>query len=305
VKNLAKLALLFSISFAVIFLAATGARLFSLRVDWARTLPQKPEAVLSSLIVAARWALSLTLYGSLLLALSYAARGHYSALLSLICVVALSLAFSFGILFALDHWEAVPPAKGAGIPLGGNGVILSNSLNRNETSIVLLNGPAEPLGPRVAAIPDRPLLFQEGALSVGFDLPPVPFGDDTPWFLKSLSIDIKLSAEQLRQRFNAGNISFLIYAGALIFLLSSLGFTMKISAWPLANLFIGALAFRGILALETFFNTPEMQLIFESFLKNMFPVALTVPLIFFTFGMLVSVYQILVYAAKKRSYDDD
>jgi hypothetical protein len=304
VKNLAKLALFFSLTFAIILLVSTFLRFLGLRVDWARTLPQRPQAVLTAIIAAAHWALPLTLYGSILLSLSYAVRGRYSALMTVACVFILSICFGFGISSALDHWASVPPAQDSSVPLGESGLVLSNTLTKNETAIVLLKGPAEPLGPRVAAVPDRPLLFQEETdFDAEFDLPPVPFGDDTPWFLKSLSIDLRLSGEQLQRRFGEGAFSFLIYTGALVCFLGSLGFILRFSVWPLANIFLGALAFRGILSLETFFNSPEMQEVFGSFLRNRISPVLTVPLIFLFFGLLVHTYSVLVYIAKRR--DDD
>jgi hypothetical protein len=305
VKKLAKLSLFFSLSFVIVFFVATGFRFLSLQVEWVRNLPQRPGTVLTAVITAAHWSLLLSLYGSILLSMGYAVRRHYFTLMTVICVIVLSMVFSFAVSLVLDRWESVLPVQSSGKPLGGSGLILSNSLNKNETVIILLNGPAEPLGPRVAVIPDRPLLFQEAAAGADIDLPPVPFGNDTPWFLESLSIDIRLSADRFRQLFKAGVFPFLVYSGALIFFLGSLGFVLRFSVWPLANLFIGALAFRGVLALETFFNSPEMQDIFDSFLESRLPPAFTVPLIFFGFGLMVYAYSILVYAAKRRSYDED
>jgi len=69
-------------------------------------------------------------------------------------------------------------------------------------------------------------------------------------------------------------------------------------------LFLGALAFRGILAAETFLNTPEMQEIIGSFLDNKLPVSMAVPTVFFAFGLLVNVYAILVFIIKRRNTDD-
>jgi hypothetical protein len=308
-KNFAKLCLFFSLSFVIIFLSATGIRFLALLVDWARTLPPKPETFLTLVITAAHWALSLAMYSSILLSLGYAARRECFAIMTVITVVVLSLFFNIALTFALHNWQFVPPAQTAGIQMGGNGLILSNSLNRNETAVVLLKGTAQPLGPRVSAMPDRPLAFHESvpqsaAAGRAFDLPPVPFGDNTPWFLRSISIDIRLSEEQLQKRFDDGVLSYLIYVGSLIFLLTSLGFAMKFSVWPLANLFIGALVFRGILAIETFFNSAEMQDIFGSFFRNMLPTTMAVPLIFFCFGLLVHGYSFLVYASKRRAGDE-
>ena len=303
-KNLARLSIFFSVCFTVIFMVAAGIRFLSLYVEWARNLPQKPVTFLTLLIDAARWALSLAMYSSILLGLSYAARRDFSAPITLIGVIALSMIFNFGISLALHQWKNVPPAQAVGRQMGEEGLILSNSLNRNETAVILLRGMAEPLGPRVTAIPDMPLFYQESTANTGISLPPIPFGDDTPWFLRSLFIDIRLNAEQFQQRFGEGFLSYFAYAGTLIFFLTSIGFIIKFSVWPLANVFMGALVFRGILAMETFFNSPEMQDILGSFFKNIMPAAMAVPLIFFGFSLMVHAYSFLVHISKRRGDDE-
>ena len=302
-KNLSKLALFFSLNFLIIFLAATGLRFLALGVEWARQLPQRPETFLTLVITAAHWALSFALYYTILLTLCYAARRNYFGLMPVSCIMVLSIFLCFGISLALHYWKYVPPAETAGRQIGENGLVLSNTLHRNETAVILLRGTADPFGPRVTAIPDRPLVFQESTANARISLPPVPFGNDTPWFVESLFIDIRLNAEQLKQRLNEGFLSFFIYSGALIFLLSSLGFAIKISVWPLANLFIGIIVFRGILAAETFLNSLEMQEILGSFFMNIIPTTMAVPLIFCLLGLLVHVYSILVYISKKRDKD--
>ena len=302
VKNLAKLALFFSLSFVIIFLASTGVRFLSLWIEWVCTLPPKDESFLNLLISAAHWALSLALYGALLLSLSYAVRKHYFALMTIVCLIALSFGLTFGILSALEHWKSVPSASINSKPLGERGVMLSKSLNKNETVYVLLNGTAFSQGPRVVAQSGKPMNFQTA--NPGFDLPQVSLGNKNPWFFNNLSTDIKLNANQLSLRYNAGFIPFLMYAGALIFFLCSLGFVIKFSAWPLANLFLGFLVFRGVLALEIFFNSPEIQDVFFSFLNNKLPLAFTVPFIFLGFGLMIYIYSILVFAAKRRNDDD-
>ena len=304
-KNLARLALFFSVCFAALFCSGAAVRFLALRLEWVRTLPLQPETPLLELITAARWALSLALYGSVLLSLSYAARRYVFAPLAALCLVALPLAFCFGVTQVLDRWGNVPPARINGSPLGEKGLILVNALMPGETAIVLLDGSSRPEGPRVAAVPGRPLLYQAAMPAADGSLPPLPFRSETPWFLKSLSIDLRLNAEQLQERSSRGTLPMLIYAGALIFMLGSLAFILKLSVWPLANLFLGALVFRGILALETFFNSPEMQEAFDSFLGSHLPVPLIVPLIFCGLGLLVHLYSILVYLAKQRGIHED
>jgi len=302
VKNFAKLTIFFSLSFVITFIAASVIRFLSLHVEWAGNLPPKPETALTLLIAAAHWALTMALFFSILLSLSYAARRSYSAPFTVLYVMALSLVFCFVFSLALERWNSVPPAQSVGISLGDKGLILSNSLNRNETAVVLLKGTAEPLGPRVTAIPGQPLVFHESA-SANFDLPPVPFGDVTPWFLKSIYIDVRLNAEMFQKKFVEGFVPFFIYIGSLIILLCSLGFAIKFSAWPIANLFIGIIAFRGVLALHTFLYSPEIQDILDSFFKNLMPVQLAVPLLFTGFGVMVHFYSLLVYVVRRRDRD--
>jgi hypothetical protein len=304
VRKLARLTIFFSLIFIIAFVVVTGIRFLSLRVDWAKNLPPKPETSLTLLITAAHWALSMALFFSIIVAANYIVRNKFFAPMSLICVISLSFLFSFGISTVLDQWKSVVPSKSPGITLGGKGLILSNTLNKNETAVVLLNGAADPLGPRVVAIPNQPLAFQHTA-SANFDLPAIPFGDDTPWFLKNIEIDIRLNAEMFQRKFSQGFLSYLFYVGALIYLLCSLGYVIKFSAWPLANLFLSILAFRGILALNTFFNSKEMQMITASFLENKIPVVNALPFIFLGFGTLINLYSLLVFAAKRRVDDDD
>jgi len=304
VRKLLKLVLFYSLSFAIVFLVSTGLRFLVLRIEWVRALSKEREAILVELITAARWALSLAVYGGVLLGLSYAVRKEVFAPAAILCVALLTIGFTLGIGQLIESWENVPPARTTVQPLGSPGLILSNNVRPASTVLVLLEGPAKPGGSRVVATPGKPLLYQ--AEFAGKDLsllslPPAPFSDNCPWFLKSLAIDLRLNAENLRRYVNAGLLPFLMYVGTLVFLLCSLMFILKLSVWPLANLFLGCLAFRGILALELFFKTPEIQDIFDSFLQNRLPLSLAVPLIFCGVGLLSLLYSFLVYLVKRQS----
>jgi hypothetical protein len=302
VRKLAKTIVFFSLSFIIVFVIVSCFKFLSLWVEWAKRLPPQPESSYTLFLAAAHWALSLSLFSSIVLSMNYVVRKGYFALTSIICVMALSFVFCYGASYALEKFKRMPLTHSSGVPLGGKGVILSNSINRNTTAVVLLNGVAEPHGPRVVSVPGQPLVFQPSA-SGNFELPPVPFGDDTPEFFRSLSIDIRLNAEMFQQKFAQGFDSYLFFVGALIFMLTSLGYAMKFSAWPLANLFLCTLAFRGILAFNTFFNSAEMQEKAASLLENRFPVSSALPLLFLGFGALLLVYSFLTFALKRR--DDD
>ena len=310
-KNFAKLILFFTLVFIIIFVSVTCLKYLSLKVDWEKTLPPKPETALTLIIASAHWALVLTLFSSILLTLNYVARREFFPLTSIITVMVLAIVFSLGIFHALNQMHSLPPSRPAeqttGAKSGEKGLILSNSVNRNVTAVILLDGTANPYGPRVTVIPGQPLAFYEsppGSMT-NFELPPIPFGGDTPWFLKSLYIDIRLNSEMLRQKHAESFVSYLIYAGSLIFLLCALGYVIKFSAWPLANLFLAALAFRGVLILGTFLNTPEIQEIIVSFLNNKTLISLALPLSFIGFSILIFIYSLLTFAAKRRKTDGD
>jgi hypothetical protein len=304
VKNFAKLILFFTLTFIIIFTAVTCLKLLTLRVDWAKSLPPRPETTLTLFISAAHWALSLALFSSILLTLNYVVRRKFLPIISIVLVMVMSFIFSFGISFILNQLKSVPPVQTDGVQLGQKGLILSNAMNRNVTTIILLEGTANPLGPRVTAVPGQPMVFHEFT-SANFELPPIPFGDDTPWFMRSISIDIMQNSIIFRQLFEDGFMSYLIYVGSLIFLLCSLGYAIKFSVWPLANLFLAALVFRGVLAFGTLLNSPEIQGVIGSFLGNIIPVMYALPLLFISFGSLVYIYTLLALIIKRRIDDDD
>ena len=285
---------------------STGLRFLALRIEWIRVVPQQPEAGLTDFTAAAYWALSLSVYGSILLGLGYAARKKVFSLFAVLCIAVLSLGFTLLISSGLKNWENMPGTAAPERDLGGAGLIITNYSVLDGTAAVLLQGPSEPEGPRVTAVPGQPLVYR--AEFPGSDitaLPSAPFGNDSPWFIQSLAIDIRLSAENLRRCFNSGPLSFLIYAGALVILLTSCVFIFKLTSWPLANLFLGCLAFRGILALETFFNSPEVQEILGSFLQYRLPVSFVVPFIFCFIGILAYLYTFFSSVSKRRDdYDD-
>jgi len=303
VRKLLKLVLFFSLSFALLFIITTGLRFLILRVEWIRALSQEQGAILVDLIIAARWALSLSLYGGILMGLSYAVRKEIFAPVALPCIIVLTLVFIWGGAELVENVENVPSEKTREQPLGKPGLILSNTILPSGTVIVLLEGPAKPNGSRVVATPGKPMLYQSEFAGKDLSLaslPPAPFINDCPWFLKSFAIDLRLNAELLWKHMDEGLLPYLIQTGSLVFLLCSLMFIFRFSAWPLVNLFLGCLAFRGVLALEIFFHTPEMQDIFNSFLQNRLPLPLAVPVIFCGVGLLVCLYSLLVYLVKGR-----
>ena len=301
---MARLVLFFTIGFVVLFFAMAGMRFLALRLEWIRALSDQHGTSQTDLIAAARWALSFALHGGILIGLIYAIRLKVLTFAAVFCIGLLSLGFTLGISQGLENLSNVPGAANQARSLGEPGLILANPIRPYGTSIVLLQGPNEPARARVVAVPGSPMVFQEefaGLDSSLVNLPPALFNTDTPWFLQSLAIDLRLNAENLHNRLREGIPSFLLYAGSLIFLLTSLMFVLRLSVWPLANLFLGILAFRGVLALETFFNSQEIQDVFASFLQGRVPISLAVPFIFIGIGLLAHLYSSLAYLARRQN----
>jgi hypothetical protein len=305
--KLVRLAVHFILCFIGLFLVSAGIRFLAIRLEWTRLLTLQPEALQNELVAAFQWALSFSLYFSIILGLCFINRDRIFALPAIVCIIVLAVGLTYSVSLGLGSMGGMIIEKIPGKPIGGPGLILSNPTRPNGTAIVLLEGPSAPGGGRVVAIPDRPMVFQENF--PGKDIPVsilsmTPFGEESPWVFRSLAIDLKISADNLKQHYNEGLIPFLIYTGALAVLLSSFLFIMNFSAWPLANFFLCCLAFRGVLYMENLLNSPDMQIFFDSLLKNFLPISAVIPMLFCVVGLLAYLYTFLIYLAKRKSVNE-
>jgi hypothetical protein len=153
-------------------------------------------------------------------------------------------------------------------------------------------------------LPGRPLIYQElpaGPDNIITALPQAPFRIEESYLMNSILTDSALAAEQFETRLDAGLIPFAIYAGALIFLLVSLRFVMDLSSWPLANFFSGALVFRGILAFQTFIDSPVIQDSFLTFVDGRIEGSFLSPIIFTGLAVLILIYTLLVNLARSAA----
>jgi hypothetical protein len=307
-KNVARLALFFTVSFAAIFVLAVSVRFLHIRIDVIRSMPPQNGHLGEELLAAFHWALPAALYFSLLFSLSYTVRRRIFAPAAMLCLFILGSAVCLGITIGTDSLSRlakypVPPKS-----LGNPGLILTQA----DNAIVLIQDPGVPWGPRVASIPGRPLLYQElprGPDNKPISLPSVPFRTNTVWFLQSFVIDFSLASGELTKRLSQVSppedlLSFPVYVCALVFLLVSLRFSLTLSNWPMANLFLGALVFRGILILEVFLGATETEEILNNLLGDLIPPRYTAPLAFVFLGFLVCLYTFLSFLARrKNSYE--
>jgi hypothetical protein len=305
VKHIARLVLFFSLSFVLTLLASAAVGYLRAYIDAARMIPAGVFRPLTELLRAAKGAISCALYTAVLLSTSYAARRDAPRVLSMAGVFVLALAFTCAAALGLRQVKqmGVPPASAALPTLGNPGLILS----RGDTRIVLLETPGDAGGGRVVSLAGRPLVYQE--TPPGPDqrfpaLPPVSFESDPSPFLQDLYIDFSLSAGQFETRLDQGALPFALYIASLCLFLVSLRGLLGLSTWPLANILIGALAFRGVLAFETFLNKGETQEFIGLFLGKTLAPAFVSPAIFSALGVLILLYTVFAFFARDRSRDD-
>ena len=299
-KKIAKLVLFFCFCFLTFFLAATLLQFLSSWIDTVRVIPPEqstPREVANSAFKA----IPIALYFTILVALSYSVRKKINTFLAIFSIFILGVIFSVSGSLVLNRLHIINPVfKPASTINTDPGLILSTSGN----TIVLLKESSDVRGPRVVSIPGQPLIYREvpfGPNNTLLGLPALPFKDNTPWFIKSIMIDFSLSAEELNTRLETDIKSFGIYVLALVLLLSSFYFLLDLCRWPLANLFLGSIVFRGILSLEPFLNSGEIKKLTGSFLgKYVEPMFLT-PLIFGAIGILIILFTILTKIAQTKT----
>lgn len=174
--------------------------------------------------------------------------------------------------------------------------------------MILLEDPAIPDGSRVVSIPGQALIYQEKPAGPGntiLPLPSAPFQRNLPYFLQSIVLDFSILARYYQNLLSQGMLPFVIYTAAICLLLSSLRFLLTLSRWHLANLFLGALVFRGILTLEIFLNTDDILILINNYLGNRLPIQYTGLIILTGIAALVILYSVLAYFAHGRLKKDD
>jgi hypothetical protein len=305
VIKLVKLAVHFILCFIGLFLIAAGIRFLAFRLEWTRLLTLQPEALQSELTAALQWALPFGLYCSIILGLCFTSHEKVFAPMAILIIAVLSVGLTYSVSSGLETVENMISGKIAARPIGGPGLILANPMRPASIAVVLLDGPSRPGGARVVIYPDKDrMIYQESFPGKDTGIPLAPIGEESPWVFKSVAIDLKLSADNLLRLYNKGLMPFLVYTGALGVLLTSCIFIMKFSVWPLANFFLCCLAFRGVLSLERLLNSSDVQIFFNSYLRNYLPLSAVVPLIFFVAGLLIYLYSFLVFVARrKRGYE--
>lgn len=293
-KNIARIILFFSVSFVLVFLVSVLIGSLHAWIEAVRTVPAQKNNILPAAL-ASRGALPLALYLSLLLTLSYSVRRAIPAPLTIICLSIFAGVFALGVSLGIARAGAVnaPALQPPSGSLGKPGLILS----RGSTVMILMGDPEDPTASRVVSIPGRPLIYQETPRTA---LPPAPFRNEGGPFLRDVLTDISLTAQRFNRLLEGGIVPLGIYMGSLIFLLVSLRFVLDFSNWPLANLFLGALIFRGVLAFESFLNSLEIQNSITIFTSRLIPPSLISPGVYCGLGGIIVLYTALVSLTRRN-----
>jgi hypothetical protein len=302
-KNFARLVIFFNNFFILLFLIITGIRFFFVWTGAARAIPAHIEEPFAALVATAKDSLSAVIYCSVLFSLSYSVRRAMSSAFSIFFVLLLTVAFSSVFSLVLNRLEtAESAAPVTRRTLGETGLILRSG----GVTTVLTGNPADAASPRVVAMPDSPLMLLgiPPASAPPGDrfppLPPAPFYSSDSRIMGVIGLDFTLASEQLFARLQSGVFFFTIYLFSLALLLSSFRFVFEISAWPLTNLFLGALLFRGILSFDVFLNSEETQNLIGFFVGHLVSHGFISPFIYTGIALLVLVYTLLAGAARGR-----
>ncbi|MDR1399843.1 MAG: hypothetical protein LBJ41_07975 [Treponema sp.] len=278
------------------FVVLTTAYFLAIRIDLARMLSfTQQEAKIDSLLTAGWRSLPLSVYITMLFGLSYCAQYKFPIFLSIIHMVVLSLLWIgfFSLILSVIQRGSPWPTE-TSHHLGGVGLITVDG----DQSQVLLQVP-DLSGMQVIAPPNSPLMYED--TQVGLGVPSVFFRNDTMYFIMERILgNFTHAGEQCGVRLRESFLSFFLYILALVFCLSTLRFVFDASSWPLANLFLGALLFWGVLKLETLLDSEQARTFISAINGEAFPMFLVVPLALFILGLVFLLLSFGNSSLKKR-----
>jgi hypothetical protein len=289
VKNIARLALLFSLCFVTVFLVYGSLQVLTIYLESARTTADLPGLSFSAVVAIFQSAVPVALYLSLLFGLGYAGMRHISAFGAVPCLFILSIAATTGLSLGLVALKDAPVP----LILAGHSVsITAGSIFKDgTTTIVVLKSPSGGAVPYTLSSPGQPIEHREEEITLT-----LPFNDRNT---TSITTSFSVTQHQLESRLQYGLISFEAYLGALVLVLLSLYGLFRISTWPAANVFLGTGAFVGFLIFETVPGrfVPETVL---SFLTNRVPEPFIMPILIVSLIVPVIIGTIVIYTFKSR-----
>ncbi|MDR3303288.1 MAG: hypothetical protein LBS86_02645 [Treponema sp.] len=249
------------------------------------------------------------MYIIVLLSLSYSVRRGLNIPLSIICVGTISLLWVALFTVLLGPTTKVMDVFSNNTPfyLGERGVIMHEA----DDAFVVLGGLSDPTSGRVLIEKNIPLQYQDSVNSIsgasfahgeGLVTPSIFFRHDSIHFLGWILSDFTRMGQEFSVRLDESFLSFYLYVASIVFCLCSLCFVFTLSSWPLANIFLGAVLFLGVLRLGVLFEHSEVQAFFLSFWVEDIPVSLLEPALFCALGLLFLLATLLVSVTRKRRH---
>ena len=306
VKNVAKLVLFLSISFAGLLIISTLVTLLS---DWTDSALLFPPNISVSASFSGKTAahlgssIPIAFYLSILFGLNYAARRRIKYPLTFIVILVFTLVLGWAAFLGVQSLEKTGftvPLKNPKTEMAKPGFILNQgTVSGNKT--IFLGNPYKSGGATVTMIEGQALAYQSQGATVSRTR--LPFFIEKKGFFGSIYRDLASSYKEFSACFNISLFSYCVYAGSLAVFLLSLGCLVNISFWSLANLFFGALVFRGVLALESFLNQNNIRDVLASFAGKIVNPSLINPIIFIFLSIMILLYSGLVYLARGRVGD--
>lgn len=307
VKNFARLVLFTFVCFILVFAASALFSFLQLWIKAASSVPVRHSIYMNEFILQSRWAVSFVLYFTILLSMNYARQNRTNPVVSFLTVAFLAAGLTTAAVKGLSNARLMdaPPFVVSTPTLGGAGLMLDGV---GGTVITLIDKPALETGSRVVSLPGRPLIYQDIPLDENsriIELPGIRFKEEHSDLYKSLGADFSLSAGEICARFDKNLFSFLCWICPLIILLISVSHIFDVGAWPLANLFICAVVFRGVLMLEIFLNSRDIYVFLIDFIRGLIPADLITPALFAVLAVLFLLYDILMYFAREKGRHDE
>jgi hypothetical protein len=301
VKSFARFIIFFTLCFLLTLVLSSLIVLMGRWIDAAARIPAVSIALIPVFWASLRACIPATIYITILLTMSYAVRRAIPFPLAFICLFILTVAASGGLYLGTVRAGRFDSLARLDTPrtLGAPGLILS----QGTVSVVLLGDPGEERSPRLVAIPGQNLIYQSRPGGPGNQAPPLPaaeFRAVLPYFLQSIFMDFSIAALRYEALLDQGFVYFIAYMASVALLLCSLGFVFRLSVWPLANLFLGALAFRGILVLETFINSRETLEILNEYVEGAVPRSFLGTLILGLGAALILLYYFFSCLTRRR-----
>ncbi|MDR2098075.1 MAG: hypothetical protein LBP37_06110 [Spirochaetaceae bacterium] len=291
--------LFFVVCFPALFLSTAGIAFLHVWIDAVSGVPVKTSIYLTEIVNSGCWILPFTLYLSIIFSINYGNRRKVNRPLVFLSLLVLASLFTFGASKCLNsvYRMIAPPLAVKHMTLGHPGMILSQA----GTVTTLLDNPSNRVGSRVVSISGSPLIYQKAPIGANgeiISLPPVPFRTNSKWIYNATLGDLSFSGRYIAARFEEGAASYFSWICALTVLLVSLGFLTEASNWPLANIFLGIMVFRGILAFEVFLNSEEVSGFLSDLLRGTLPDMLISPIIFTAIAILILIYAILLLISR-------